>query len=484
MSNAYLYARYAWLLVWPFVLSVDYSFNAIPLVEHISDVRNAVSVAAGMLIISTAAAAAVSIVRGTARQGLAHRVLFSVAVLVATFIPASNVFVYVGTMLAERLLYLPSLGFCLLVSDLVSFALASSFAGKEPQSTRTWRYWFVIAAVFGLTVAYSVRTHTRSQDWESEETLFTRAGETTPNSAKVQLNLGILRRRYNDWEGALAHFEQSLRIYPEYCEPKYWKGLTLVNSDRVTEGISVLSESVECVWTAANSLDALNKIYSVLLKDSNNSPVFLEQWGTILGKVNASDASRVWRMAGMAWRLESKYEKAFNALRTSVNFDPASCESNYWAGATAIDLNRDSAALPFLRVSARCDHGMAASFALLVPAFRRLRNDTRLSLPEREQVLLEMVQLVEQCGFLTIAHDLLAPHAFSELEEGRFANAVQHLSQLVRLRPDSCDSRVALAQALRALGRTQAAKPHAEAALRCEDPDQRFRAAAMLATAD
>lgn len=39
----------------------------------------------------------------------------AVAVVVIPFLPASNVFFRVGFVLAERVLYIPSLGFCLLV---------------------------------------------------------------------------------------------------------------------------------------------------------------------------------------------------------------------------------------------------------------------------------------------------------------------------------------------------------------------------------
>jgi hypothetical protein len=49
-----------------------------------------------------------------------------------------------------------------------------------------------------------------------------------PDSAKVRLNNGILARRYQDWEGAIAHFSRAAAIEPGYCEPTYWIGLTRV----------------------------------------------------------------------------------------------------------------------------------------------------------------------------------------------------------------------------------------------------------------
>ena len=43
-----------------------------------------------------------------------------VGLLLGPFFPASNVLFYVGTFIGERLLYLPSIGFCLLLAELLS----------------------------------------------------------------------------------------------------------------------------------------------------------------------------------------------------------------------------------------------------------------------------------------------------------------------------------------------------------------------------
>lgn len=45
-----------------------------------------------------------------------HLILFSLALLVLPFLPASNLLFPVGFVVAERVLYLPSMGLCLLVA--------------------------------------------------------------------------------------------------------------------------------------------------------------------------------------------------------------------------------------------------------------------------------------------------------------------------------------------------------------------------------
>ena len=48
----------------------------------------------------------------------------------------------------------------------------------------------------------------------------------------MQLNMGILERRYSNWDVALGHFARAHTIEPGYCEPDFWRGITLLNSDR------------------------------------------------------------------------------------------------------------------------------------------------------------------------------------------------------------------------------------------------------------
>ncbi|GLI69944.1 hypothetical protein VaNZ11_014682, partial [Volvox africanus] len=58
--------------------------------------------------------------------------LFVVAgLVVGPFLPASNVLFYVGTFIGERLLYFPSIGFCLLVSELLSGVLLWAAGDNE-----------------------------------------------------------------------------------------------------------------------------------------------------------------------------------------------------------------------------------------------------------------------------------------------------------------------------------------------------------------
>jgi hypothetical protein len=200
LTFSYLPAFNTWLLLAPSTLSFDWSMQAIPLVESLSDIRNVVSLVfyVMLFLLADVCIAAVSgmenytglvcgklqsIMRsksaddtaihsdgqcsiGTKSGGSAviDSVIMSLSLLVFPFIPAANVLFYVGFVVAERVLYIPSAGFCMLIA-----------IGTEKlwtmASTRTSQK-MIIASCVVVLLLFAVRTVHRNEDWENEESLY------------------------------------------------------------------------------------------------------------------------------------------------------------------------------------------------------------------------------------------------------------------------------------------------------------------------
>lgn len=91
-------------------------------------------------------------------------VLFSLVVMTLPFIPATNLFFYVGFVIAERVLYIPSMGFCLLVA-----------AGARTLSIRLrtrGRRSMLLALCAALVLLNGAKTIQRNRDWSNEESLY------------------------------------------------------------------------------------------------------------------------------------------------------------------------------------------------------------------------------------------------------------------------------------------------------------------------
>ncbi len=100
--------------------------------------------------------------------------LFFTALAAITFLPASNLLFATGTIMGERLVYLPSAGLMALV------AVGLGQLGTTPVRLR------LVTALTGVLVAgYGARTIARNPDWTSDVTLWRSAVQTAPASAKA-----------------------------------------------------------------------------------------------------------------------------------------------------------------------------------------------------------------------------------------------------------------------------------------------------------
>lgn len=183
--------EYVALLIMPAQLAADYSFNQIPLVLSLTEPR--------FLLSLTALASTGILLAITTRKvpGLALGLWFSVIPLALT----ANVLFPIGTIKAERLLYLPSLGVCLAMAALLAPLLRSSQRG-----------WQVVVLLIVATLAS--RTWARNYDWRDNLSLFQATVAASPDSAKAHYNLGVALQHAGRPEAALLQFHRALEIFP------------------------------------------------------------------------------------------------------------------------------------------------------------------------------------------------------------------------------------------------------------------------------
>jgi protein O-mannosyl-transferase len=190
--------RYFQLLVWPARLSFDYSYNAIPLFGwKLSDWEDWKTVAALIACVALAAAAIVS----WRRYKL---VFFSIAFFFATLSPASNLLILIGSIMGERFLYLPSVGF----AAVVVWAFLR-FSADHP----AYRNAAAVAASVAL-IAFAVRTYDRNGDWLDQQRFWRSAIEAAPGSYKAHIGAtsNKLFVTQNDWDRSFHDVNLTLAI--------------------------------------------------------------------------------------------------------------------------------------------------------------------------------------------------------------------------------------------------------------------------------
>lgn len=208
--------NYLWLLLVPVRLSSDYSYNQIP----VSSSPVEPDVLAALLALF------VTLGLGVWSWRRRPAISIGIAIFVVAILPVSNLPFLIGTIMAERVLYLPSLGFCLLL------AVAVTAVAARPQ-------WSLLAVgAFGLLlVGYGARTIVRNRDWRSNATIFSATARTSPKSADAHAYLGHNLVGRGDLSGARREFERSLEIYPTYSYALIGLGVVLEKQGHIDEAI-------------------------------------------------------------------------------------------------------------------------------------------------------------------------------------------------------------------------------------------------------
>jgi tetratricopeptide (TPR) repeat protein len=198
MTAVKVLGRYFQLLVWPAHMSFDYSYNAIPLFGwKLSDWEDWKTVFALIVCGAIVVAAILSWRR--------HKlVFFSIAFFFATLSPASNLLILIGSIMGERFLYLPSVGFAAIVVWVFMRLTADRPAYRNAAT--------IAASV--VLIGFAVRTYDRNGDWLDQQRFWRSAIEAAPGSYKAHIGAtsNKLFITQKDWDRSYYDVNVTLAI--------------------------------------------------------------------------------------------------------------------------------------------------------------------------------------------------------------------------------------------------------------------------------
>ncbi|KZS09880.1 Transmembrane and TPR repeat-containing protein [Daphnia magna] len=231
------------LLLWPAWLSFDWSMDSISPVTRFNDPRN---VATFFFYAGLAALLTKTLNQFKERDACRKHsklIVTALSFLVLPFLPASNLFFYVGFVVAERVLYMPSIGFCLLLGAGLEKTMDLTQSKKCGPTKRDEFIRLMLTTCFGATlILWSVRAFQRNGDWSSEEQLY-RSGIPI-NPAKAYGNLAaILAREHRQAEAEHA-YRQALAHRPNMAETHFNLALLLQSQGRHQEASSSYLQSI------------------------------------------------------------------------------------------------------------------------------------------------------------------------------------------------------------------------------------------------
>ncbi len=211
--------EYLRLLFFPARLSADYSPNTLLVVPEWR-----LPAIAGLLTVFALGAVAV-----LARRR-APVVMFALGWIAASLAIVANVIVPTGIVLAERTLYLPSVGAALL--------LGWGWTHIERRGRA-----LAVAVLVVVVAAGAARTVTRNPVWRNNDAFFPAIVHDSPKSYRAAWTVGMLATKAKDYRAAEWHLRHALDVLP--IAAPVWRDL-----GRLLQGEQRYAEAATAHWAA------------------------------------------------------------------------------------------------------------------------------------------------------------------------------------------------------------------------------------------
>ncbi len=298
----YILLRYAFLLIFPYQLAYDYSIAQIP-------IQQMTSPGALMGIVFYFAMGIYAIIKIRKKDVIAFAILF----YLITLAPVSNLFLTIPWTMGERFLFMPSLGFCILITLLLiritkTEIIKSKFKTFSQLLKMNIGFMAIVLVFLGL---YSFKTIERNPDWKNNTTLFSHDVKVVPNNAFAHINYGSvimytlcpaeknIEQQKVLIENAILEFEKAVAIYPKLSDA--YSNLGVAHTY-----MADYKNSIGDVMGAADNYNSAIKNYEAAI------PLF-----------HPTPPSYIYCDLGMLYCKTGQYDKAISILDSSLRHYPS-----------------------------------------------------------------------------------------------------------------------------------------------------------------
>jgi tetratricopeptide (TPR) repeat protein len=243
------------------------------------------------------------------------------------------------SMLGERYLYLPSAGFVMLVSIMVS-RLAGTKARK-----------IALSMVLMLAAMYSAGTIMRNADWKNEYTLWLDSAKKSPGSADAHNNLGAALIDIGMYDKAQEETSQAIALNPYFAEAHNNLGISLFHMGANDKALVEFLQAVTIKQDYGEAYDNLGVAYAKVGQYNLAVGAFLDAL-----KCNPFPED-THKNLGIAYTNLGMLDKAIGAYEESLRVRPDDAEVHNNIGIGYADKGDMKSAVEHFQAAARLDPG-------------------------------------------------------------------------------------------------------------------------------
>ncbi|XP_028914120.2 protein O-mannosyl-transferase TMTC1 [Ornithorhynchus anatinus] len=423
LTYSYLLAFNAWLLLAPITLCYDWQVGSIPLVETLWDVRNLATLllVAVLFLLSWHCLVAF--------KKLEHKeVLVGLLFLIFPFIPASNLFFRVGFVVAERVLYMPSMGYCILfVHGLNKLSMWLNRCGVTA----------LTVATLLLLLLFSWKTVKQNEIWLSRESLFRSGVQTLPHNAKVHYNYANFLKDQGRNAEAIYHYKTALQLYPRHASALNNLGTLTKDTAEAKkyyrQALQINPQHNRALFNLGNLLKSQEKKEEAifLLKESIKfGPEFADAYSSLASLLAEQE----------------RFKEAEDVYQAGIENCPESSDLHNNYGVFLVDTGAPERAVNHYQQAIELSPNHHVAMVNLGRLYRSLGENKMTE---------EWYKRALQIGPKA---EILSPLGALYYNTGRYEEALQVYREAAALQPSVKEIRLALAQVLVMMGQTKEAE--------------------------
>ena len=344
--------KYIWLLVIPYPLVSDYSYNQIP-IEGWSSLWVLLS------FIVLIAMGVYAFIKFKSKSIISFSILF----FFVTMSIYSNIIMMIGSSFGERFLFVPSLAFCLILAWLLikifKTPMENSAIKKVGELFKT--YWTPFLVLLPVFLIYSIITYSRNKEWESDLVRNTADVRKSPNSAHMRYYYGLVLMQ-----------EKAMKNRSEIIAPEYLDS-AIVNfsiAARIVPTFADAYDQIGLSYYRKNMNDSALKYYEIALKYNPTKSITYSNMGVIYFTNKQYDKALevyekavkydpafadAWMNLGSTLGTLGKLNEAINAFKKCIEYKPENAMVHYFIGITYQQMGDEANAKIYFDRAAQLD---------------------------------------------------------------------------------------------------------------------------------
>lgn len=270
---------------------------------------------------------------------------FAMTWTLLTYLPISNVIPLTNNFIAERFLYIPSFGVCLLAG--IGFDRALVYFNDR---SAAWPRRGLQSLVLLMIAIGGVRTYVRNQDWRDDYTLWSSDIRAGLHTYRAHLNLGRALANQGKPAKAIDHYRQALKIWPESASAWYNLGNALKAQGEHAEAIEHYREALRIEPAKVKARVMLGLAY----RGQGNVDEAIRQYREALRYDPDHVEARL--NLGIALRTQGNLDEAIRLYREVLREHPYNVEGHVKLGNVLTEQRRFDEAIRHYRGAIRTHH--------------------------------------------------------------------------------------------------------------------------------